>query len=422
MDATFDANWRGAQAVGLFRGSYQFFRPLEDGTQQADVLLAKIGGALAPRDLPPTLDVEVTDGASSAEIAAGIAAWTQRIRAALGREPMIYCSPGFWNGNGLPSENGLDDLWVAHWFVNAPQIPSGWTSWTFWQYADNGSVPGIAGRVDRDRFDGDGGALAGFAGGTAAATPPPADTYVGVAGDLSGKGYWLVAGDGGVFTFGDGQFEGSMGGKALAAEVSGIARTASGGGYWLCAEDGGVFAFGDAAFEGSMAGHALSKPVVGIAGTPSGKGYWLVGGDGGVFAFGDAGFYGSMGGHALNAPVVAIAPTPSGKGYWLAAGDGGVFGFGDAGFHGSMGASPLNAPVSGIAATPSGKGYWLCAGDGGVFGFGDAGFHSGMAGRALNGPVTSIAATPTGKGYWLVGRDGGVFAFGDAVFAGSQVH
>ncbi len=65
-------------------------------------------------------------------------------------------------------------------------------------------------------------------------------------------------------------------------------------GYWLVASDGGVFSFGDAGFYGSLGGTTLNKPVVGIAPTPDGKGYWLVASDGGVFSFGDAGYLGSL--------------------------------------------------------------------------------------------------------------------------------
>ena len=77
--------------------------------------------------------------------------------------------------------------------------------------------------------------------------------------------------------------------------IVGIAATPDGKGYWLVASDGGVFSFGDAAFYGSTGGLTLNKPIVGIAATPDGKGYWLVASDGGVFSFGDAAFYGSTG-------------------------------------------------------------------------------------------------------------------------------
>ena len=168
--------------------------------------------------------------------------------------------------------------------------------------------------------------------------------------------------------FGDAGFFGSTGAVRLNRPIVGMAATPSGRGYWLVAADGGVFAFGDAGFYGSTGGVHLDQPIVGVAATPSGRGYWLVAADGGVFAFGDAGFYGSTGGMRLDEPVVGMAATPSGRGYWLVASDGGVFTFGDAGFYGSTGGVRLNrADGVGMAATPSGRGYWFVGADGGVF-------------------------------------------------------
>ena len=60
------------------------------------------------------------------------------------------------------------------------------------------------------------------------------------------RGYWLVAYDGGIFTFGDAKFHGSTGNMHLNQPVLGMERTVSGQGYWLFARDGGVFTFGDA--------------------------------------------------------------------------------------------------------------------------------------------------------------------------------
>lgn len=78
-----------------------------------------------------------------------------------------------------------------------------------------------------------------------------------------------------------------------------IMATPTGQGYWLVGSDGGVFSFGDAQFFGSIPQlqqegkiHALNAPICAAAATPDGKGYWLVGSDGGVFAFGDAPFKG----------------------------------------------------------------------------------------------------------------------------------
>jgi hypothetical protein len=95
--------------------------------------------------------------------------------------------------------------------------------------------------------------------------------------------------------------------KLLSAQMT--AQDPSGNGYWLAASDGGVFTFGDAQFFGSMGGHHLNSHIVGISATPDGKGYWLVAADGGIFSFGDAGFFGSTGNIHLNQPIVGMAST-----------------------------------------------------------------------------------------------------------------
>jgi len=85
------------------------------------------------------------------------------------------------------------------------------------------------------------------------------------------------------------------GGGGLARPGSPVVAMASdptGDGYWLVAADGGIFSFGDAAFHGSMGGVPLDQPVVGMAADPATGGYWLVAADGGIFSF-DAPFFGS---------------------------------------------------------------------------------------------------------------------------------
>ena len=166
---------------------------------------------------------------------------------------------------------------------------------------------------------------------------------------FSGRGYWLVASDGGVFSYGDATFHGSAGSLVLNRPIVGMATTQDRNGYWLVASDGGVFAYGDAVFHGSHGGSPLNEPIVGMATTPDGGGYWLVASDGGVFSYGDAVFHGSAGSLALNKPVVGMAATSDGGGYWLVASDGGVFSYGDATFVGSHGGSPLNKPIVGIS-------------------------------------------------------------------------
>jgi Tol biopolymer transport system component/ribosomal protein L24E len=197
------------------------------------------------------------------------------------------------------------------------------------------------------------------------------------------------------------------------------------GAYWLVASDGGIFSFAGPEgvrapkFFGSTGDVKLNQPIVGMSAHPSGEGYWFVASDGGVFTFGDAKFFGSTGNVKLNKPIVGMASTPSGNGYWLVATDGGIFTFGDAVFRGSTGDVKLNKPIIGMASRPQGDGYWLVASDGGVFTFGAAPFLGSTGAVKLNMPIVGMAPTSTGTGYWFVASDGGIFTFGDAGFFGS---
>lgn len=164
---------------------------------------------------------------------------------------------------------------------------------------------------------------------------------VAIVGTADHGGYWLVGQDGALFTFGDARDFGSVcvvppnngaGNGALpspcpagvpeeSSPVVGIAATPDGKGYWLATSAGGVYTFGDALFFGSLGDVRLNAPIVGISaspppencgasGRPPAQGYWLVGADGGVFAFGDAQFLGSATGSRLNAPMAGIATGP----------------------------------------------------------------------------------------------------------------
>ncbi|MHB8466001.1 MAG: glycoside hydrolase family 71/99 protein, partial [Acidimicrobiales bacterium] len=235
-----------------------------------------------------------------------------------------------------------------------------------------------------------------------------------------GPGYWMVAGDGGVFSFGNAVFRGSTGGTRLAAPIVGLLPSPTGRGYWLAAADGGVFAFGDAPFLGSAVHRAPgAAPIVAIAGTPTGGGYWLFASDGFVYTLGDATYWGQPPKTALHAPIVGAAAAPSGTGYYLVAADGSVYPEGDAWALGDASDVHLGAPIVAITVSPGGRGYWLVGADGGVLAYGDARFAGSMGGRPLGQPVIGLTPSQSGGGYWLIGADGGAFAFGDAPYIGS---
>ncbi len=245
-----------------------------------------------------------------------------------------------------------------------------------------------------------------------AAAPSAAASTGDPPGAQTTNNFWLATASGDVYTFGVEPY-GDPGGAPLNQPIVTMVPTRDRHGYWLVASDGGIFSYGDSRFYGSTGNLRLNRPIVGMSPTNDQDGYWLVASDGGIFSYGDASFYGSTGGITLNKPIVAMAPTPDGRGYWLVASDGGVFAFGDAAFYGSTGGITLDKPIVAMDPTPDGRGYWLVASDGGVFAFGDAAFYGSTAGRAGD-PVERLVTTRSGHGYWVVQQNGTSSGFGDA--------
>jgi lysozyme len=414
-DATFAPNWAGMRAQGLVRGVYQFFRPSQDAAQQADLLVdaVKAIGGFQAGDLPPVLDLETRDGVSAAQVISRMDAWIARIVQRTGLHPLIYTSPSFWGALGAPSHGDECDLWIAHWGVSSPTIPSGWRAFMVWQTSDNGTVAGISGAVDTDVFNGSVADLRAYAAAQGSGY------YRGLAADSTGRGYWLAGVTGGVLPYGDATFRGTAGGQRRSQPIVGIVRTPTGLGYWLFGRDGKVLGFGDAVEVGDLAGQTLPAPVTAMAATATGRGYWLFTRDGRVHAFGDAQMFGEPAG-AVTGTVVAAAATATGLGYWTVTADGVVSGFGDAATAGDLAGQALTSPVTGIAATPSGRGYWVVQADGRLSAFGDAPSLTYSGTRTAGGPVVGIAATSTGRGCWLVADDGVVLACGDAFDAGPR--
>jgi GH25 family lysozyme M1 (1,4-beta-N-acetylmuramidase) len=167
-DPKFASYAAGAKAQGLVRGAYQFFRPAQDVTAQADLMIAA-QAAFDATDLPPTIDVEATGSLSPATVAARVAQWVDRVKAQTGRTPIVYTGKYFWRDDVGGSTKQADSaLWVAQYTSLCPDIPAPWSKWTFWQYSESGRVPGIPGDVDMDRFNGSLDDLRAFAGGGAA--------------------------------------------------------------------------------------------------------------------------------------------------------------------------------------------------------------------------------------------------------------
>ena len=161
-DSAYAANRAGARAAGLTIGSYHFANPdtaPNDAANEAAWFLSH--ATVASGDLLPVLDLEVSNGLDAAALTTWARTWLAEVEARTGVRPIVYTTPTFWTtamaGSDWFARNGYR-LWVAHWTkASQPTVPAGnWAGqgWTFWQHSSTGSVPGIAGSVDLDRFAG----------------------------------------------------------------------------------------------------------------------------------------------------------------------------------------------------------------------------------------------------------------------------
>ncbi|MFE6976984.1 GH25 family lysozyme [Streptomyces sp. NPDC057682] len=171
-DPNFNSNYPNAYYAGVIRGAYHFARPDVSGGAAQATFFAGNGGGWS-RDnltLPGVLDIEGTCyGYSQASMRQWILDFYNTYKSRTGRDVVIYTSPSWWNTctGGWTGMSTRSPLWVAHWTTATnPTIPAGFPYWTVWQYSSTGSVSGISGAVDRDRFGGDRSRLLALANNT----------------------------------------------------------------------------------------------------------------------------------------------------------------------------------------------------------------------------------------------------------------
>jgi lysozyme len=162
-DRSFAQHWPVMKMDGIIRGAYHLFHPqTSNPTKQAQEYLKTIG-KFVPGDLPPVLDVEITDGASAATIIRGMKEWLAVVEKAIfdqtGKriKPIIYTFPNFWIETLHNPSDFVDyPLWIAHFDVETPTVPSsfGKGNWMIHQFQENvENVAGVSGAADLNKFN-----------------------------------------------------------------------------------------------------------------------------------------------------------------------------------------------------------------------------------------------------------------------------
>ena len=163
IDPDFSVNWNGMKERGLIRGAYHYFYPNESATQQVQNYLNTVKG-LQESDLPPIIDIEVSNGLDAKTIVQGLLTWLVEVEKATQRRPMIYSDLNFAQTYLTDESLSAYPLWIADYNDTVGDLPKPWqaSGWRLWQYSDSGALDGIEGAVDQDKFQGDKKALKAF--------------------------------------------------------------------------------------------------------------------------------------------------------------------------------------------------------------------------------------------------------------------
>lgn len=148
----------GARSAGLLTGVYHICWPADNTAAAEAVYFLQVAGQyITPGFLVPALDIEPKYNIHGTAMVQWIDQWSTIVRGATGANPVIYCSSSVAADliKADPTISGRYRLWIAAYTASDQPNIGGWDSWAFWQYADNGSVPGVEGHsVDLNWFNG----------------------------------------------------------------------------------------------------------------------------------------------------------------------------------------------------------------------------------------------------------------------------
>ena len=156
VDEEFSDNWASAAGQGVARGAYLFYDFCKPAAAQAKNFIQNVPAD--PEALPPAVDFEIAPHCATlpSKKAFGkiYAALKKKLEQAYGKAPILYMPYSLY-AKYLKGAKSSAAIWIRD--VGRPPQTG---DWALWQYADRGTVGGIAGEVDLDVLNGGPEALA----------------------------------------------------------------------------------------------------------------------------------------------------------------------------------------------------------------------------------------------------------------------
>lgn len=151
IDKHYANNIREARRVGLSVGSYHFYRPNVDWSQQLAHMTRIVKSE--DQDLVPLIDVEVRGHVSQQKFIDDLKQFIAAVESHYGKKPLIYSGQNFYN-KYLSGHFPQHQFMIARYHSERPSLSDG-KNYIMWQYSESGRVRGINGNVDRSRIIGD---------------------------------------------------------------------------------------------------------------------------------------------------------------------------------------------------------------------------------------------------------------------------
>lgn len=156
VDPNFAANWAAARAAGMPRAAYHFMAWCSLARDQAEWFKRNVPAD--PDALPPILDLELNHMSSCkakfsrADMLEKIRLMLHEMEAHTGKMPVIYTDMTFHH-DFLAGEYFDNAFWLRS-VAAEPGERYYNRMWSFWQWTQTGTMPGVSGEVDRNAFYG----------------------------------------------------------------------------------------------------------------------------------------------------------------------------------------------------------------------------------------------------------------------------
>lgn len=153
-DPYFDINYENAKNNGLKVGFYHFLtaKNVEQAKQEAQFFSHVISGKNP--DCKLVMDYEIFSGISNEEINNISEVFLEEVKKITNKDIIIYSD--LYNAQNTFNNNLASkyQLWLAYYgnISELNNINTNWNNWTGIQYTDRGTINGISGFVDRDKY------------------------------------------------------------------------------------------------------------------------------------------------------------------------------------------------------------------------------------------------------------------------------